>query len=97
VQIKVQVIAEQREAFEWRRGKGVHHVLLCVDCDSETPLGNLFDYIMTPEEAEEYFGRLRERIVQLGITQLVATFGGRFRAKGKMAVLSPLKPVERKK
>ena len=92
MQVKAHVIDEQREVFEWKRGKGVHHLLLCIDCDTETPLDQIFEYIMTPEEAEEYFGRLRERIVVLGISKLQPTFGWRFRAKGKMTVLSPLKP-----
>ena len=92
MQVKAQVVGEHREEFAWKRGKGVHHLLLCIDCDTETPLDQIFEYIMTPEEAEEYFGRLRERIVVLGISKLQPTFGWRFRAKGKMTVLSPLKP-----
>ncbi len=92
MQVKAQVVGEQREEFAWKRGKGVHHLLLCIDCDTETPLDQIFEYIMTPEEAEQYFGRLRERIVLLGISKLQPTFGWRFRAKGKMTVLSPLKP-----
>jgi hypothetical protein len=92
MQVKAQVVGEHREEFAWKRGKGVHHLLLCIDCDTETPLDQIFEYIMTPEEAEEYFGRLRERIVLLGISKLQPTFGWRFRAKGKMTVLSPLKP-----
>ena len=63
-----------------------------MDCDTETPLDQIFEYVMTREESEEYFGRLRERIVMLGISKLEPTFGWRFRAKGKMTVLSPLKP-----
>ena len=92
MQVKAQVIQELREEFSWKRGKGVRYLLLCLDCDTETPLDQIFEYAMTREEAQEYFGRLRERIVMLGISKLEPTFGWRFRAKGKMTVLSPLKP-----
>ena len=47
---------------------------------------------MKEEEVEEYWRRLRDKIVRLGISELEPLFGGRFRAKGKMTVLSPLKP-----
>ena len=92
VQVKAIIIDQQREFFAWKRGKGLHRIVTCIDCDTQTPLGNTFDYLMTAEEAEEYFGRLREKIVMLGISQLKPTLGGRFRAKGNMTVLSPLKP-----
>src|SRR5438132_13128196 len=92
MQVKAQVVGEHREEFAWKRGKGVHHLLLCIDCDTETPLDEIFEYIMTPEEAEEYFDRLRERIVVLGISKLQPTFGWRFRAKENITLLSPLKP-----
>jgi hypothetical protein len=96
MQVKAQVIDEQREVFEWKRGKGVHHTLVCIDCDTDTPLMRTFEYLMTQEEAAEYSGRLRDKIVMLGISDWQPTFGGRFRAKGKLTVLSPLKPVEPK-
>jgi hypothetical protein len=92
MQVKVMVIGEQREVFQWKRGKGVHDILLCSDCDTDTPLQRIFDYIMTPDEAAEYSGRLQDKIVMLGIAEIEPTFGGRVRAKGKMKVLSPLKP-----
>jgi hypothetical protein len=93
MQVKAQIVGEQKEEFSWKRGKGVHHILLCLDCDTATPLDQIFEYEMRREEAEEYFGRLRERIVMLGITKLQPIFGWRFRARGKMTVLSPLKPA----
>lgn len=95
MQVKVQVISEMRQEFPWKRakgGKGIHYALLCVDCDTETPLKTFFEYVMTPEEAAEYFGRLKRRIVMLGIAELRPIFGFNFQARGKMTVLSPLKP-----
>jgi hypothetical protein len=92
MQVKAHVIGEHREDYSWKRGKGVHFILLCMDCDTEMPLDQIFEYVMTAEESEEYFGRLRERIVMLGISKLEPAFGWRFRARGKMTVLSPLKP-----
>ena len=92
MQVKVQVIGERREEFSWKRGKGVHFILLCLDCDTETPLRTFFEYVMSREEAEEYFGRLRDRIVMLGISHLRPTFGWNLQARGRMTVLSPLKP-----
>jgi len=76
MQVKVQVIGERREEFSWKRGKGVHFILLCLDCDTETPLRTFFEYVMSREEAEEYFGRLRDKIVMLGISRVRPTFGG---------------------
>jgi len=93
MQVKAHVVGEHREEFSWKRGKGVHYILLCLDCDTATPLDQIFEYQMTREEAGEYSGRPRERIVMLGITKLQPTFGWRFRARGKMTVLSPLKPA----
>lgn len=64
MQVKVQVISEMRQEFPWKRakgGKGVQHVLLCVDCDTETPLLTFFEYVMTREESEEFFGRLKRQ------------------------------------
>lgn len=92
MQIKVVVVGQRLEKYSWKRGKGVHHLLLCMDVDKEIRLENLFDYVMTPDEAEEYFGRLEEKIVLLAVSSLEPTFGWGFRAKGKMTVLSPLKP-----
>jgi hypothetical protein len=92
MQVKVQVVDQRRENFTWKRGKGVHYLLMCIDCDTETPLGNFFYYVMTPEEADEYFGRLHDKIIRLGISELRPLFGYNFQAKGKMTVLSPLKP-----
>ena len=97
MQAKVQVISEIRQEFPWKRakgGKGIQHVLLCVDCDRETPLLTFFEYVMTREESEEFFGRLKDKIVMLGISQLRPTLGWNFQARGKMTVLSPLKPRE---
>ena len=99
MQVKVQVISEMRQEFPWNRAKGgkaVQHVLLCLDCDTETPLLTFFEYVMTREEAQEYFGRLKDKIVVLGITNLRPTLGWNFQARGKMTVLSPLKPQERR-
>jgi hypothetical protein len=95
MQVKVQVISEIRREFPWRRakgGKGVYYALLCVDCDRETPLQKFFEYVMTPDEMTEYFGRLRDKIVMLGISDLRPTFGYNFEARGKLTVLSPLEP-----
>lgn len=95
MQVKVRIISELRREYQWKRakgGKGVEFVLLCLDCDTETPLGTFFEYIMTQEEREEYFGRLKDKIVMLGISQLRPTLGWNFQARGKMTVLSPLKP-----
>jgi len=95
MQVKVQVISEMRREYAWKRakgGKGVEFILLCLDCDTESPLKTFFEYVMTPEEREEYFGRLKDKIVMLGIAQLRPTMGWNFQARGKMTVLSPLKP-----
>ncbi len=95
MQAKVQVISEMRQEFPWKRAKGgkaVQHILLCVDCDTETPLQVFFEYVMTCEEAEEYFGRLKDKIVILGITELRPTLGWNFQTRGKMTAVSPLKP-----
>jgi hypothetical protein len=97
MQVKAQVVGERREEFDGRRGEGVNHILLCVDCDIRTPLTNLFEYVMTREEAAEYFGRLRDKIVMLGISELQPIFGGQFRAMGDLIVVSALKPPEVKK
>jgi hypothetical protein len=78
------------EASEGRQG--VHYTLLCLDCDTETPLKSFFEYVMTPEEVGEFFGRLQDKIVLLGVAELRPTFGYNFQARGKMTVLSPLKP-----
>ncbi len=91
MQVKAMIIQQRREFFAWKRGKGVNYILTCIDCDTQAPLGNTFDYLMTPEEAEEYFGRLHDKITMLGVSDLEPTLGGRFRARGTMTVLSPLK------
>jgi hypothetical protein len=99
MQVKVQVISEIRQEFPWKRakgGKGVQHVLLCVDCDTDTPLFTFFEYVMSREESEEFFGRLKDKIVMLGISQLRPTLGWNFQARGNMTVLSPLKPREQR-
>lgn len=41
MQVNAQVIAEHREVFEWKRGKGVHDVLLCIDCDTDAADANI--------------------------------------------------------
>lgn len=71
MQIKAQVISEIRQEFPWKRvkgGKGVQHILLCFDCDTDTPLQVFFEYVMTAEESDEYFGRLKDKTVLLGVS-----------------------------
>ena len=95
MQVKVQVISEIRREFAWKRAKGgvgVQYILCCLDCDTATPLRTFFEYAMSRDEVEEYFGRLRDKIVMLGISELRPIFGWNFEARGKMTVLSPLKP-----
>jgi hypothetical protein len=94
VQVKVMIIQQRREFFTWKRGRGVNYIVVCIDCDTEAPLEDTFDYWMSPEEAEEYFGRLQDKIAVLAITKFEPVLGGRLRAKGRMTVLSPLKPKQ---
>jgi hypothetical protein len=35
-------------------GKGVHYTLLCLDCDTETPLHIFFEYVMTSDVMDKW-------------------------------------------
>jgi hypothetical protein len=44
MQVKAHVVGEHRDEFSRKRGKGVHFILFCIDCDTKTPFDDMFDF-----------------------------------------------------
>ena len=84
MQVKAQIVNEREDSFVGKRGKIEQRILSCLDLDPNQPFLNTFDYLMSDEEAKQHFGKLRGKIVNLGIISFEPTFGGRTRGRGKL-------------
>lgn len=80
----VQIINERAESFTGKRGRVDQKVLSLLDLEPEVAFLNTFDYVLSQEEAEKHSGKLAGKRVELGIQGFAATFGGRFKAQGRI-------------
>lgn len=84
MKVKVSVLGERVEQFQGKRGPVKQNILCLMDMDNENRLLNTFDYVMNDEEVEKLSGKIKDKVIDVGITGLDAGFGGRLRAKGKL-------------
>jgi hypothetical protein len=82
--INVRVQVERPDEYVGKKGLVKQHIITCQDVDpSGMRLVNTFDYTLTEEEKTKYAGKLLDRELKIGITELMP-FGGRLRARGKV-------------
>lgn len=84
MRLTVFVLDEQTQT--WDEGRGKADVLICQDWSaSGERLVNSFDYNMSAEEAAALKGRMSEKKCELVVTEFQTAFGGRLRARGRIA------------
>ena len=79
---KVQVVGVDK----YNGKNGVGHTLCCFDQDMDTRVNNTFDYNVS-ELDKDTFGdpeNLKNQIIEVGLTELSAGFGGRIRTRGRI-------------
>ena len=62
-------------------------MLSLLDTDPEHAFLNTFDYILTEDEAQKHSGKLQGKRIELAITNMEPSFGGRLRARGAIVKL----------
>lgn len=96
MRVKMMVVQERADKYQGKRGEVHQRILTCQDLESFQGqlLLNTVDYILTPEEELAIPAHsLDGKQVELGVREITAGFGGRFRFRG--AVQRPeQKPVE---
>ncbi|MEI6536208.1 MAG: hypothetical protein WCN98_12755 [Verrucomicrobiaceae bacterium] len=83
----VQIISERSDTYTGKRGVVKQQILSCLDTDPEHPFINTFDYTLSDEEAQKHTGKLQGKRVELAITNMEPSFGGRIRARGAIVKL----------
>lgn len=78
------VTSERPEEFTGKRGLVRQIVLSLLDNDETHSLVNTFDYVLSEEDVKLHAGKLKGKIVSIGITNFENAFGGRLRARGKL-------------
>ena len=84
MRLKCLCIEERTESYVGKRGAVTQVVLALLDMSPEDRLVNTFDYNLSADEAERFKGKLRDQLIELGVTAFEAAFGGRLRARGRL-------------
>jgi hypothetical protein len=79
---RCQVLEEEQEKYPSKYGPKTIRVWRCLDVTPAGVLVKPFDYLPTTEEQEKFTGKLKNRTINLAITEIWEGFGRRLRAKG---------------
>ena len=84
MRIHTQVVSERTDEYTGKRGLVKQQVLTLLDTDETDRFINTFDYVLSREEAEKHSGKLRDKVIELGVHSFDAMFNGRLRARGRI-------------
>jgi hypothetical protein len=85
--IKALVMSDRPDEYTGKMGLVKQQVITVIDqSESGERLGQPIEYSMAEEEKPTYAGKLQDKVIMLGIRELVP-FGGRLRARGKIVSL----------
>jgi hypothetical protein len=78
------VMSERADEYTGKKGVVKQHIITVMD-KSETGerLAQPIEYALSDEEKAAYAGKLQDKVVSLGIRELMA-FGGKLRSRGKL-------------
>ena len=85
--IRALVLSDRPDEYQGKHGLVKQQIITVMD-QSETGerLGQPIEYSMTDEEKTLHAGKLQDKVINLGIRELIP-FGGRLRARGKIVGL----------
>ena len=85
--VKVLVMSDRSDEYMGKKGMVKQQVLTVMDqSDTGERLAQPIEYAMSDEEKPVHAGKLQDRVINLGIRELIP-FGGRMRARGKIVGL----------
>jgi hypothetical protein len=85
--IKALVLSDRSEEYTGKKGLVKQQIITVMDVsDTGERLAQPIDYAMSDEEKLVHAGKLQDKVILLGIRELLP-FGGRLRARGKIVGL----------
>lgn len=90
--VKCLVMSERPDSYTGKKGLVTQQLVTAMD-RSESPAERLvqpIEYAMSDEEKAKYAGKLEDKVVVIGIRELLP-FGGRLRCRGKIVSVEGLK------
>jgi hypothetical protein len=85
--VKVLVMSDRSDEYTGKKGLVKQQIITVMDLsDTGERLAQPIEYAMSDEEKPVHAGKLQDRVINLGIRELIP-FGGRMRARGKIVGL----------
>jgi len=85
--VKVLVMSDRSDEYTGKKGLVKQQIITVMDqSDTGERLAQPIEYAMSDEEKPVHAGKLQDRVINLGIRELIP-FGGRMRARGKIVGL----------
>jgi hypothetical protein len=82
--VKVLVLSDRADEYTGKKGLVKQQVLTVMDqSDTGERLAQPIEYSMSEEEKPIHAGKLQDKVINLGIRELIA-FGNKMRARGKI-------------
>jgi hypothetical protein len=85
--VKVLVMSDRSDEYTGKKGLVKQQIITVMDLsDTGERLAQPIEYALSDEEKPAHAGKLQDRVINLGIRELIP-FGGRMRARGKIVGL----------
>jgi ribosomal protein S8E len=84
--IKALVMSDRSDEYTGKKGLVKQQIITVMDQSEGERLAQPVEYAMSDEEKAVHAGKLQDKVIQLGIRELLP-FGGRLRARGKIVGL----------
>src|SRR5579884_200186 len=84
--IKALVMSDRSDEYTGKKGLGKQQIITVMDQSEGERLAQPIEYAMSDEEKSVHAGKLQDKLINLGIRELLP-FGGRLRARGKIVGL----------
>jgi hypothetical protein len=85
--VKVLVMSDRSDEYTGKKGLVKQQIITVMDLsDTGERLAQPIEYALSDEEKPVHAGKLQDRVINLGIRELIP-FGGRMRARGKIVGL----------
>ena len=84
--IKALVMSDRSDEYTGKKGLVKQQIITVMDQSEGERLAQPIEYAMSDEEKNVHAGKLQDKLITLGIRELLP-FGGRLRARGKIVGL----------
>jgi len=84
--IKALVMSDRSDEYTGKKGLVKQQIITVMDQSDGERLAQPIEYAMSDEEKPVHAGKLQDKLINLGIRELLP-FGGRLRARGKIVGL----------